>query len=115
MSQYRPLYRKKAEVQREEETVAIQNIVSQESNLQGMRKYIATRLGVSQDRSEAEIPAQKEMYCNTQDCIARLAREEILELRRTCIAIQNIVSQDILLRRGGHAQRYIKSCCKTQL
>ena len=110
MSQYRPLYRRKAEVQREEETVAIQNIVSQESNLQGRRKYIATRLGVSQDRSEAEIPAQKKMSCNTQDCIARLAREEILELR-TCIAIQNIVSQYILLRRGGHAQRYIKSCC----
>ena len=115
VSQYRPLYRRKAEVQREEETVAIQYIVSQERNLQGMRKYIATRLGVSQDRSEAEIPAQKEMSCNTQDCIARSAREEILALRRTCTAIQKIVSQDNLLRRGGHAQRYIKSCCKTQL
>ena len=39
--------------------------------------------------------------------------EEILTLRRTCIAIQKIVSQDSLLRKGGHAQRYIKSCCKT--
>ena len=113
MSQYRPLYRRKAEVQQEEETIAIQYIVSQERNLQGIRKYIATQLGVSQDRLEAEIPAQKEMSCNTQDCIARLAREEILALRRTCIAIQKIVSQDSLLRRGGHAQRYIKSCCKT--
>ena len=115
MSQYWPLYRRKAEVQQEEETVTIQYIVSQERNLQGMRKYIATRLGVSQDRSEAEIPTQKEMSCNTQDCIARSAREKILVLRRTCIAIHKIVSQDSLLRRGGHAQRYIKSCCKTQL
>ena len=110
MSQYRPLYSRKAEVQQEEESVAIQYIVSQERDLQGMRKYIETRLGVSQDLSEAEIPAQKEMSCNTQDCIARSAGEEILVLRRTCIAIQKIVSQDSLLRRGGHTQRYIKSC-----
>ena len=81
MSQYRPLYRRKAKVQREEEKVAIQYIVSQERNLQGMRKYIATRLGVSQDHLEAE------MACNTQDCIARSAIEEILALRRTCIAL----------------------------
>ena len=95
MSQYRPLYRRKAEVHQKEETVAIQYIVSQERNLQGMRKYITTRLGVSQDRSEAEIPTQKEMSCNTQDCISRSAREEILALRRSVLQYKRLYHKTV--------------------
>ena len=97
MSQYRPLYRRKAKVQREEEKVAIQYIVSQERNLQGMIKYIATRLGVSQDRSEAEIPAQKKMSCNTQDCIARQSTED----RRSRAEIHQIMLQATAIAQEG--------------
>ena len=95
--QYEQLYCNMARVQQKEVTIAIQDIVPQERSLHETRKCNATRPLVSQEQSRRNSNAKKEVSFNTQNCVVRPVKAKILALRRKCLAIHKIVSQDILI------------------